>query len=77
VSGAWVPSTYHIQKQENAGLLLSYDLTFDWISDNQGVDPALLTAQGLDAPDGTTISDFRGEKPVRVGKIVKPAPLPK
>jgi hypothetical protein len=76
VSGAWVPSTYHIQKQENGGLLLSYDLTFDWISVNRGVEPGLLTAQGLDAPEGTTISDFRGDKPIRVGKVVKPAPLP-
>jgi hypothetical protein len=80
VDGVWVPSTYHMERKESDGIVESYDLSFEWISVNRGVEPGLLTAEGLDAPDGTPIRDYRGKAPVPVGNItrpIRPAPLPR
>jgi hypothetical protein len=67
--GIWVPADLSIESRTRGRLLCHYALSFEWLSVNTDIDPALFTADGLGAPVGTPVVDYREAYPREVGRI--------
>jgi hypothetical protein len=75
-AGAWVPTSVRIERRVRGKNSEFCTLSFEWISVNKPIQPELLTPDGLGAPAGTRVVDYREAVPRFVGEV-KVQPLPK
>ncbi|MCR4415565.1 MAG: hypothetical protein NUV77_24400 [Thermoguttaceae bacterium] len=68
INDAWVPKTL-TQEQKYPRGFRRRELSFDWESVNQRVEPTLFTWQGMGLPNGTTVIDRRLGTTVTVATV--------
>jgi hypothetical protein len=67
--GAWVPTSFRIERRTGGRLAEFCALSFEWITINTPVQPDLFTSDGLGVPDGTRVIDYRGNARGRVVEV--------